>query len=317
MKILVTGGTGYLGSYVADYLRVCGYNIRLSARHIPSYMKEWAGDFEIFLGDVLDNEFCNRVTKGVDYICHFAALNEVECEIYPEHAIRVNGIGTYNLLNGALQNNVSRFYYISTFHIYGTIQTNVITEDTPPSPVSHYAISHYVAERFCEQFWLRKGLYYNILRISNGYGAPLFKEIDRWSLVLNDFCKSALTRKEIVLKTKGTQKRDFISLEDISRAIQILINGQKQEYRIFNVGGENSISIYKLAEIVARVYKNDFSEKIDIRILNDSVDASKDAPFIFDITRIKGIGFLPQADMEKEISKLLGMCCEFQHNERT
>ncbi|MBM3253715.1 MAG: SDR family oxidoreductase, partial [Candidatus Omnitrophica bacterium] len=145
MKILITGATGYLGSYVADYLLNKGYDIRLTAKTIPDFMKEWVRKFEFFTGDVLDIDFCYRVSEGIDFILHFAALNEVECENSPDMALRVNGIGTYNMLYGAYKNSIKRFYYISTFHVYGIPKTDTITEDTPASPLSHYAISHYVA----------------------------------------------------------------------------------------------------------------------------------------------------------------------------
>ncbi len=314
MKILITGATGYLGSFVADYLIKQGYDIRLTARTIPDFMKEWFMRFEFLAGDVLDSDFCLRASRGVDIILHFCALNEVKCDKSPEMALRVNGIGTYNMLYGASKNSIKRFYYISTFHVYGVPMTDTITEDTQALPLSHYAISHYVAERYCEQFFLKKGLYSNILRISNGYGAPLFKEIDRWSLVLNDFCRSAISKKEITLKTKGTQRRDFISLGDISRAIQILIDGQETQQRLFNVGGENPKSIRELADMVIGIYKRDFNEKVELKFANPLLDTSGEKSFAFDISRIKRLGFNPQSDMEKEIHKLIELCYEFKTN---
>lgn len=314
MKILITGATGYLGSFVADYLIRQGYDIRLTARNTPDFMKEWFGQFEFLTGDVADSDFCSRVSKGIDFILHFAALNEVECDNFPEMALRVNGIGTYNMLCAASKNSIKRFYYISTFHVYGIPETDTITEDTPVLPLSHYAISHYVAERYCEQFFLKKDLHATILRISNGYGAPLFKEIDRWSLVLNDFCRSAISKKEITLKTKGTQQRDFISLGDISRAIQILIDGPENQHRLFNIGGENPKSIRELADMVIAVCKRDFDEKVELKFAEPLLETAQEKNFTFNISRIKRLGFNPQSDMEKEIHKLIELCYEFKTN---
>jgi UDP-glucose 4-epimerase len=203
---------------------------------------------------------------------------------------------------------------MSTFHVYGFPQADIITEDTLPSPVSHYAISHYVAERYCHQFFIKNALYYNVLRISNGYGAPLFKEIDRWSLVLNDFCKSAATKSELLLKTKGTQKRDFVSLNDISGALKVLIDNPQTEYKLFNVGGENSKSIRELADMVIDICKKDFNQDIKLKFADHLLDATVQKNVSFDISRIKAMGFSPQADMEKEIQKLIKMCHEFKIN---
>lgn len=203
---------------------------------------------------------------------------------------------------------------MSTFHVYGFPQDDIITEDTIPSPVSHYAISHYAAERYCHQFFLKNKLYYNVLRISNGYGAPLFKEIDRWSLVLNDFCKSAVTKAELILKTKGAQKRDFISLNDISRALQVLIDNPQTERKLFNVGGENSKSIRELADMVIDICKKDFNQDIKLKFAGHLLDATVQKNVSFDINRIKAMGFSPQANMEEEVRKLVKMCHEFKIN---
>lgn len=311
MKILITGATGYLGSYVADHLAGEGYGVRLSARAIPSYMNDWAKRFEVSLGDVLDADYCECATRGVDAIIHFAALNEVECEKSPELSARVNGIGTYNMLSGASKNRIDRFYYISTFHVYGVPEGGVITEDTIPHPVSHYAISHLLAEMYCHRFFIKEGLYHNIVRISNGYGAPLFKEIDRWTLVLNDFCRTAATKKKIILKSDGTQKRDFVSLRDISRALRVLIDSEKTKERVFNIGGEDLKSIRELAEIASRVYQKEFNEKIEVVFPQGTAAAAQNnGSFIFDISRIKGMGFSPQPKMEDEVRKLIRMCHE-------
>ncbi len=127
MKVLVTGGFGYLGSLCAEKLYEEGYEIRILGRHVPDYLSDWSKKFDVFLGDVTKKETLMGSCKGVDMVLHFAALNEVLCKKDPVRAVNINGLGTLNMLDTAFTMGVKRFIYISTFHVYGIPKTNIIT----------------------------------------------------------------------------------------------------------------------------------------------------------------------------------------------
>ncbi len=166
---------------------------------------------------------------------------------------------------------------------------------------------------YCQQYEKEFGLKSVILRVSNGYGAPIHPKINRWSLVINDFCRQAITNKRIVLLTKGTQERDFVSIPDIIQAILLMLKADESRISnnsIFNLGGENNISIKKLAEIVAGVYEDSYKEKIAIEYKTDKSPKEADTTmsFKYDISKIKKLGYSPSNDMRNEILKLFKMC---------
>lgn len=313
MKVLVTGGFGYLGSICAEKLHEKGYEIRILGRHVPDYLRNWSKKFDLFLGDVTNKKTLINSCKDVDAVIHFAALNEVLCKKDPVGAINVNGLGTLNMLDVAFNEGVERFIYISTFHVYGIPKTNVITEETCPNPVNSYSITHRLAEMYCQQYKKEFGLSCVILRVSNGYGAPIHLNINRWSLVINDFCRQAIINKKILLLTKGTQERDFVSIPDIIQAISLMLKVEEEKIsnsNIFNVGTGYSISIKKLADIIAEVYEEIYNEKITIEYnINKKLKETDTVKaFKYDISKIKKLGYSPFNDMRNEILKLFKMC---------
>ncbi|GAG31658.1 unnamed protein product, partial [marine sediment metagenome] len=195
---------------------------------------------------------------------------------------------------------------LSTFHVYGPPKTEIITEETLPDPVNSYSISHYLAERYCRQFEIEKKLKSYILRISNGYGAPLFRSIKRWTLVANDLCATAFSQKRIVLKSKGTQERDFVAIKDIIQGIEIFVENdvKQQNCSIYNLGGENNASIISLAGIVADVYKDRYGGSISIEIPEDAPEPDVKISFRFSIDKIKRLGYQPTAVMKGEIHNI-------------
>jgi len=303
MKILVTGGFGYLGSHISDYFLKKGHEVRILSRTSPPELSEWARQFEVVIGDISEYSSVANCCQGMDVVIHTAALSEVECRTKHKEALLVNGYGTRNLLEDAFKNSVKRFIYLSTFHVYGLPKTDIITEETLPDPINTYSITHYLAERYCRQFEAEKRVKSHILRISNGYGAPLFKSIRRWTLVANDLCSQAFVQKRIVLKSRGTQQRDFVAIKDILQGIEIFVENdiKDQNGNIYNLGGENNVSIISLANIVTEVYRERYNANIPIEIPADAAEPDIKVSFKFSIAKIKKLGYQPTSVMKEEI----------------
>ena len=305
MRILVTGGFGYLGSHICDHLQKKGHQVRILSRTAHPELAEWSQQFEILIGDVSDYSSIKHCCRNVNAVIHTAALNEIECKTKDKEAILVNGLGTKNLLEAAYRNGVGRFVYFSTFHIYGIPKTSIITEETLPNPITTYAITHYLAESFCRQFETEKSLKGYILRISNGYGAPLFKSIKRWTLVLNDLCAMAFQQGRIILRSRGTQERDFVGIKDILQALDILL-GQplSGNESVYNLGSGRNISIINLAETVAAVYRERYQRNIEVEIPKDAADPDIKTSFRFSIEKIKRLGYKPISVIKEEINNI-------------
>lgn len=307
MRILVTGGFGYLGSHVSDYLLNKGHEVRILSRSSHAELSEWSRRFKVMIADVSEYSSIENCCQDIDLVIHTAALNEVECKTKGREALLVNGYGTRNVLEDAYKNHVKRFIYFSTFHVCGLPKTSIITEETPPAPVTDYSITHHLAELYCHKSNAEKKVKSYILRISNGYGAPLFKSINRWTLVINQLCHLAFSQKRIVLQSRGTQERDFVAITDILSGVQIFVENDVKDqdgHNVYNLGGENSVSIISVADTVAEVYRERYNESVPVEIPADAAEPDTMVSFKFSIDKIKNLGYRPRAVMKDEIHKI-------------
>jgi UDP-glucose 4-epimerase len=312
MNILITGGSGYIGGRLAQYLESKEINPRLLVRK-NSFIPEWAHEKAIVAGDVLDISSLKKACENVDTVIHLAALNEIDSGINPLEALKVNGEGTLNLINAAIVNQVKRIIYFSTFHVYGLNASGNISEETLPLPVHPYAITHHVSEDFIRMAVSKKELEGVILRLSNGFGYPAHARVNRWSLVVNNLCLQAVLNRKIVLKTSGKQYRDFITLTDVSRCVEhiLSLDTSKLDKKdcIYNLGGEFSVTILDMANLI----KERCVEVLDIgpEIIIGKDDPSNtvlEKPVIYNIDKIKRTGFGLISNVYEEIDKTLVFC---------
>ena len=298
-KVLVTGAAGYVGNRVALELKSLGHSVRIFIK--PKYKEYFkSSDFEVYTGDVLDFESVDKACRGMDTIVHFIALVDRECKDNPAKAFEITGLGTKNFLEAAAKNNVKNFIYISTYHVYDLSAGSVIKESTQLGPTNldkiEYGASHIVAEMFCNAYKESRKMNAIILRVSNVYGAPINKDVDRWTLVPLSFCRQAFENKRITMTSDGAQTRDFVSIPDIVKSIQLVIT-KKLKQHIFNVGNGKSTSIMELAKAVASAYKRKFNKEIKIE---HGSTKTNDPQFTYDISRLKELGYAPKDTMEDE-----------------
>ncbi len=297
-EILVTGGFGYLGGRIAEHFRKNGYPVAiLSVLTRPEIMR-WAEGFDVRIADVTKPETLRGTVRRDSAVIHLASVNQQICERDPLQSVLVNGMGTFNMLEEAGASNCSRFIYFSTFHVYGKIAAGEIDEEAIPSPVLHYGVSHLLGEMFAGQARMR-GLPAVSLRPTNGYGAPAHPWADCWMLALNDFCRSAVKDGRIVLATTGEQRRDFVSINDIIQAVELMLNVSPPTDPVYNVGGDNVLSIRELAQRVVEVAGKDYGREIQLDIPGKGGNPAVPwAPFRCD--RIKKLGYHPR-DAKDEV----------------
>ena len=304
-RILITGASGYLGSWLAEYAKRHGAHVRILLRKIEPHLKEWTSKFEIFLGDITNLQSLSGLCKGIDIVWHAASANETICNTDFAKALEINVTGVHNLMETACLEHVSTFVKLSTFHTYGFNGKDPITEELVPSPNSAYGLTNLMGDFLALYFYRSKKINVIIPRISNGYGAPLFKEINRWTLVINDLCRMAFEKREIVLKSSGLQQRDFVSIPDIFLALSIL-STKPTKGRIFHVGGSHSQSILDIARLVKRVYDKRFDAKINFFAPKEQFQ-SVPSPVLFDISKLKSLGYQPKNIIEQEIQKTFSL----------
>ncbi len=309
MNILITGGLGYLGSYLGRTLAErSGHRIRLLARRVPPAFEAWRDRFDVVVADVTEAEQLTACCRGCDAVLHLAALDRDEARADPGRALEVSGIGTRNLLEAARLAGVSRVIYFSTIHVYGTGRRTSLDEDAEVRPLDDYAIAHLLGELYCEQAREAGGMAVVRLRLANGYGAPVDRRVDCWSLVVHDLCRSVVERGEIVIRSHGTQTRDFIPTADIHRAVELLLTAAPERIRhsLYHVASGVQLSINEVAERVARVGGELRGGAVPIvHRPTGGPDAGERSPVI-DTRRIRELGFEPRPPdfMDGEVRRI-------------
>ena len=311
-SVLITGGSGYVGGRIVRRLASReDILLRIGSRQRDGVFPAWLGCGSPVPLDMMSSESLAFACSGIETIIHLAALNEIDSSTDPERALLVNGLGSLKLLQAAEQAGVRRFIYFSTAHVYGAPLAGRITERTLPRPVHPYAITHRIAEDFVLAAHDRKALTGIVVRLSNSYGAPADSAVNRWSLLVNDLCRQAVTSRVLTLKSSGLQRRDFIALDDVARAAEhfIFLAPTQCGDGLFNLGGESSFKIIEIAERIAarcQVVLGYTPEVCRPQPLPDEVCAELD----FSIEKLKSTGFSLSGNMDEEIDATLLLCKE-------
>lgn len=309
MTILITGGLGYLGSYLARGLAdLGGCKVRILTRAVPPAFEPWRERFEIIQADVTEREQVQGCFRDCDAVLHLAALDRDESRADPRRALLVSGIGTRNILEEAHLAKVARVVYFSTIHVYGAARETTIRETSEVRPRDDYAIAHLLGELYCEQSRERDGIGAIRLRLANGFGAPVDRRVDCWSLVVHDLCRSAIEHREIVIRSRGTQKRDFIAIPDVLKATRLVLEAAPDRIRhsLYHVASGVSVSINDVAARVAKVHRELRGEAVEIVHRPALPDIEVESSPVIDIERIRGLGFEPEppASMDGEIRRI-------------
>ena len=251
MRILITGGFGFVGGRLAVYLAQAGHQIVLGTRHSTA-SPEWLPQAEVAKIEWDDKVALERSCDGVDVIIHAAGMNAQDCAVDPVAALAFNGVATARLVEAATSAGVKQFIYLSTAHVYANPLVGIITEKTCPRNIHPYATSHLAGEQAVLSLHSRGELQSIVLRLSNAFGVPMHKDVNCWMLLVNDLCKQAVQTRKLVLHTSGLQQRDFISLTEVCRVIEKLILGQGKvkEPNVFNVGAGVSQSVLSMAKLI-------------------------------------------------------------------
>lgn len=306
-SVLITGGLGYVGGRIAQAIsQHSGYNLLVSTRQNHTALPLWLETGKVISIDILSENELNAACQGVKHILHLAAVNEIDSGADPEQALMINGMGTLKLLRAAERAGVERFIYFSTAHVYGAPLQGIITETTVPRPMHPYAITHHVAEDFVLASKQLKGI---VVRLSNSLGAPAHAAVNRWTLIANDLCRQAVTTRELVLRSSGIQKRDFMALSDVCSAVMHLLALPIAECMdgLFNLGGECTLPVIELADLIADRCKVVLGFKPPI-LRPSSTKEEVEFDLEYKIHKLKSTGFKLNGRITEEIDATLTFC---------
>lgn len=251
-RILITGGFGYIGGRVAKHLAsLPNTHVILGSRN-PIESPDWLPQASVVTTCWNDFSKLQATCKEVDIVLHMAAMNEIDSAKDPAGALESTGVGTARLVEAAKGAQVGQFIYLSTAHVYRAPLTGRIDESSCPHPVHPYATSHRAAEDIvlANSSDIFKTI---VLRLSNAFGTPIHPDVNRWTLLVNDLCRQAVTTGKLMLKSTGLQRRDFVTLTDVANAVEHIMGLPQYEVGdgIFNIGGAWSPTVMEVATLIA------------------------------------------------------------------
>jgi dTDP-glucose 4,6-dehydratase len=263
MKILVTGGAGFIGSNFIRYIlkkyleyKIVNFDLLTYAGNLENLKDiENNSNYKFIKGDIRDYNLVNETIKNekIDLIVHFAAESHVDRSILePDAFVTTNVVGTHNLLKTAKENGGVRFHHVSTDEVFGSLGADDLAfcESTPYDPKSPYSASKAASDHLVRAYFHTFGLPVTISNCSNNYGPFHFPE-----KVIPLFVTNLLENKKIPLYGDGKNVRDWLHVRDHARAIDCIIHSGKIG-ETYCVGGGNELTnkelAYKILEAMGR-----------------------------------------------------------------
>ena len=258
MKVLVTGGSGFIGSHVVDKLRDKGIAVRVFDMVMPTFRS----DIEFYHGSLLDLEALRMALNGVDAVYHLAAVADVK-DVYhdPAYAESINVRGTLHVLEAVRRSvGIKRVIYGSTTWVYSEVQQPVVDERTPLQAPTHlYTATKIASEYYCQSYSKLYDIPVTILRYGIPYGPRA-----RDGAVIPIFVRKAFQGQPLTIAGDGSQFRKFIYVEDLAEG-NVLALKPIAANKTYNLDGGEPITIRQIAEAVQRVVGNVAIESIPAR----------------------------------------------------
>jgi len=306
MRILVTGGCGFIGSaFIRFLLNRTQHEIinvdALTYSANPDKTKRFSYNtndikdprYRFIKGDICDDKLMNTAMKKVDYVAHFAAESHVDRSIESADVfLKTNILGTRSVLDAAMKNKVKKFVHISTDEVYGSIEKGKADENTKFAPSSPYASSKAGADLLVQTYFKTHNLPVLITRCANNFGPYQFPE-----KVIPLFIKKLLSNEKVPVYGNGLNRRNWIFVEDNCEAIYtILSKGKIGE--AYNISGNDELSNIELTKKLLKLCNKDESY---IEFVKDR--PGHDFRYSVDDTKLRNLGWKPKHTFEEALKK--------------
>lgn len=297
MRVLVTGGAGFIGSHFVRELLSGAYPDLDGSRVVVLDALTYAGNpanldpvrdhpgLEFVHGDICDRELVGRLMAGTGMVVHFAAESHVDRSIADaSEFVRTNVLGTQTLLQAAVEAKVARFVHVSTDEVYGSIDSGSWPEEHRLVPNSPYAASKASSDLMALAFHRTHGLEVCVTRCSNNYGPYQFPE-----KAIPLFTTNLVDGLDVPLYGDGLNSRDWLHVDDHCRGIA-LVAAKGRAGEVYNIGGGTELTNIELTEHLLELCGRDRSA---VRRVTDR--AAHDRRYSVDISKIsRELGYAPQ-----------------------
>ncbi len=254
MKMLITGGAGFIGSHLCDKYTKEGHTVicfdnfmngnLTNVRHLLDYR-----NFKLIKGDVRDSSELEKLTRDVEVILHLAAQIHVDRSyVEPRLTWEVNVLGTQNVLEAARLNDVKKVLFASTSEVYGSAQYAPIDEKHPLNAPHPYGASKIAADRMCNAYVQTFGMDIRTLRLFNTFG-PRQRDVG-YGGVISIFTRRVLSNVPPIIYGDGTQTRDYTYVADAVKAYDMMLNSKEPVKEPVNFGSGKEVTIIELANML-------------------------------------------------------------------
>jgi UDP-glucose 4-epimerase len=250
-KVVVTGGSGFIGSHVVDVMIEAGHEVTV----IDHRVRPHRPDVRFEDVDLMDLSSVLTSTRGAEHIFHLAAVSNVNYALkYPVYTATLNVVGTANILEAARLNQARRFYLASTVWVYnGAPAGDAVDESTPfyLDGAGHiYTSTKMASEMVCHNYGQLYGVPFTVLRYGIPYGPRMREE-----LLIPVFIKKALAGEPLTVSGKGDQYRKFIYVRDMAEGHLLAMNDVAAN-KTYNLEGTRKVTVLEVAEGIRRILGN-------------------------------------------------------------
>ncbi|GLZ38511.1 dTDP-glucose 4,6-dehydratase [Actinokineospora sp. NBRC 105648] len=306
MRVLVTGGAGFIGSHYVRQALGGAYPSLADAEVVVLDKLTYAGNranldpvagserLRFVEGDITDAALVRETVSGVDLVVHFAAESHVDRSILGSaDFVLTNVLGTQTLLQAAVDAGVGRFVHVSTDEVYGSIDEGSWPETHPLEPNSPYAASKASSDLMARSFFRTHGLHVCVTRCSNNYGPYQFPE-----KVIPLFTTNLMDGKKIPLYGDGLNVRDWLHVDDHCTGIQLVADGGRAG-EIYNIGGGTELTNRELTALLLAATGTDES------FVQPVIDRkAHDRRYSVDITKIASeLGYAPRVSFQDGLAE--------------
>ena len=309
-KILVIGGSGFIGSFVVrellkhDVAEVIIYDnfTRGKFENIEDCLKDKRCRLNEFGGDIRDIDILDNAMKGMDYVFHLSAMWLLHCKDFPRTAFEVNIAGTFNVLEACVKNKIKKLIYSSSASVYGDAVEVPMTEEHPYNNKNFYGATKIAGEAMCTAFNDRYGLSIIGLRYMNVYG-PGQDQTAVYTGVVPIMLNKIDANEPPIINGDGSQAYDFIYVEDVAKCNVAALTSDVN-FGFYNVGTGVQTSIKDLCDTILRLKKSDLKVTYKPYSADDARALVKNrigSP----IKAKKELGFQYQYDLDNGLQRLI------------
>ena len=248
--VLVTGGSGFIGSNLVDALIGCGLRVRTIDNFSTGNCAQVNPEAELVEGDIRNAKEIKPAFAGVDCVFHVAALPRVPLSIEkPLETHMVNVVGTLNVLAAAREQGVRRVVYSGSSSVYGDQPRLPLREDMCPNPLNPYALQKLTGEQYTRMFHKFYGLQTLTLRYFNVFGPRMATE-GAYLTVISVFLRARREGTELTIYGDGEQTRDFTHVHDVVKANLLAMDCALADGRAINIGQGHNVSVNRIAQMI-------------------------------------------------------------------